>query len=454
MAVTGFWPVKGKLKDVLDYADNPDKTTAPEYLDEDLYAALRYAENDNKTDKKMYVGGINCSKQNAYTEMLAVQKRFGNRGTVVAYHGIQSFDAGEVTPEEAFEIGKETARRMWGDKYQVLVTVHLNTDNIHCHFVVNPVSYKDGCKFKNKIGDHMELRKISDAVCREYGKSVIENADFYKKGKKEYWLHQEGKKTHRDILREDIEYCLSYSVGKGDLIKRLQGLGYEVDIRRMSVKAKGWERAIRLDRLGYSEDVIWDRLDKNLFTDGFEWEWNSHLPYKPKKFPLEYQMQRLGFTIEHSHNTALILVDTMFLLLITVTKLVSEMADVMLLSPDLRYAANDIKQYQQDYNFLKDNGIHTVSQLEEYKQNTKEQISVLEHDRSLADNVRRRAHTPEEVQDAKDRRADITNQIKPLRKQLKHAEKILEKAPHLYELLKKEHELEKSAQYRQRERSR
>lgn len=127
MAVTGFWPVYGNLKVTLDYADNPDKTTPKEYLDKDLYSALRYAENDNKTDRRVFVGGINCSKQNAYTEMIAVQRRFGMRGKVVAYHGIQSFTAGEVTPEEAFEIGKETARKMWGDRYQVLVTVHLNT---------------------------------------------------------------------------------------------------------------------------------------------------------------------------------------------------------------------------------------------------------------------------------------------------------------------------------------
>ena len=49
MAVTGFWPIYKNLKATLDYADNPDKTTLPEYLDEDLYAALRYAENDSKT---------------------------------------------------------------------------------------------------------------------------------------------------------------------------------------------------------------------------------------------------------------------------------------------------------------------------------------------------------------------------------------------------------------------
>ena len=72
----------------------------------------------------------------------ACQRRFGLRGKVVGYHGIQSFREGEVTPERAFAIGKETARRMWGDRYQVLVTVHLNTDNVHCHFVVNPVSFK------------------------------------------------------------------------------------------------------------------------------------------------------------------------------------------------------------------------------------------------------------------------------------------------------------------------
>ena len=112
MAVTGFWPIYKNLKATLDYADNPDKTTDRRYLDDDLYAALSYAENDNKTDRKMYVGSINCSKQNAYAEMVAVQRRFGLRGKVVGYHGIQSFREGEVTPEQAFEIGKATARRM------------------------------------------------------------------------------------------------------------------------------------------------------------------------------------------------------------------------------------------------------------------------------------------------------------------------------------------------------
>ena len=60
MATTGFWPVKGSLKDVIDYAENPDKTTESKYLDDDLARALAYVGNDTKTDQKMYVSTINC----------------------------------------------------------------------------------------------------------------------------------------------------------------------------------------------------------------------------------------------------------------------------------------------------------------------------------------------------------------------------------------------------------
>lgn len=483
MATTGFWPVKGRLKDVLEYADNPDKTTNPEYLDSDLYAALKYAENGEKTDKQLFVSGINCAGSSAYSQMMAVKKKFGERGSVVAYHGYQSFEAEEVTPEEAHAIGVETARRMWGDKYQVIVTTHLNTENLHNHFVVNSTSFKDGTKFRNKIGDHMELRKVSDAVCKEYGKSVLENSDFYKHGKKEYWSNKDGQKTHREQLREDLEYCLTYASSWDKFILQLHGLGYEIDLSRMSVKAKGWERAVRLGRLGYTEQVINDRLEKNFDSNDSIWKWNRHLPYQPKQFPIEHQIMEMGldnsfwemsipgyrrrdsrelefqknrlvFTIEHSHNSAVILVDAIFLLFITAVELVRELSDVMFISPDLRHAANDINQYVNDYHFLKENGIHTLEQLKSYTSETRKQISDLEQERSKADNARRRARIPEEKQEAKDKRAEITKQISPLRKELSHAEKIMEKSPKLYEMLKQEHSMEKAAQERNRMRER
>ena len=456
MAVTGFWPVSGNLNATLKYADNPDKTTPREYLDEDLYATLRYAKNDDKTDKEMFVGGINCSKQNAYAEMIAVQRRFGMKGKVVGYHGIQSFAEGEVTPEQAFEIGKETARRMWGDRYQVLVTVHLNTDNLHCHFVVNPCSFVDGQKFKNKIGDHKELRRISDEICREHGLSVLENSEFYSKGKKkEYWVHKSGQKTHRDCLREDIEYCLSYASNPEEFEKQLHSLGYELDPVRFSVRAKNWERSVRLSGIGFSKEVVNARLTENRNNFYFyRDEWNTHLPYKPKKFPLESELRRLEFSVEHSYDTATVLVDTMFLILITLFELVYELADVMLLSPDIRAAEKDLKTYISDYHFLKETGIRTIPELQTYISETETKITGMEVERQSLRNKIRHEKSPEVKAENREQRAAITKQIDPLREKLRRAKDVLEKSPHVYELLKNEHELERTAYSRNKDRSR
>ena len=226
MATVGLWPVKSRLKEVIEYAENPDKTTDPKYLDDSLYNALKYTENDEKTDQRLFVTGINCPKQRAYEAMMAVKRRFGKTGGTIAWHGFQSFATGEVTPDEAFEIGKETARRMWGDKYQVVVTVHLNTDNLHCHFVVNPISFIDGSRFHNKIYNHRRLREISDEVCREYGKSVLENSSFYGgKSRGAYWAERQGHPTHREILKKDMEYCLNTAFSWESFEKQLHGLG-------------------------------------------------------------------------------------------------------------------------------------------------------------------------------------------------------------------------------------
>ena len=398
MAVTGFWPVFKNLKATLDYADNPDKTTAPEYFDEDLYAALRYAENDDKTDRKMFVGGINCSAQNAYAEMIAVQRRFGLRGKVVGYHGIQSFREGEVTPEQAFAIGKETARRMWGDRYQVLVTVHLNTDNVHCHFVV--------------------------------------------------------KKTHRDYLREDVEYCLSFATSPREFENQLYALGYTLDPVRFSVKAKHWERAVRLNNIGFSKDRVNAQLRQNAENRYRLFTLEYRPPYKPKKFPLEDELRKLEFSIEHCYDTAAVLVDTVFYLVITVIQIVAELADVMLLSPDLRAAEKDLKELVADYHFLQEHGIHTTADLQANIEQSKAELSALERERSSFSNRIRRPKSQKEQALYKERRKMVSKQMKPIRERLRRAERILEKSPHLYELLKQEHELEKKARARYKERGR
>ena len=269
MATTGFWPVKNRLKEVIDYARNPDKTTDKKFLDEDLYAALRYVEDDKKTDRTMYVSGINCPKQRAYQCMMATKQRYGKLGGNVAYHGYQSFVSGEVTPEEAHRIGLETARRMWGKDYEIVVTTHLNTVNLHNHIVINSVSFRTGRKFENHISDHYKLREISDEICREHGKFVLAQSKFNGSRKKDYWIHKSGGFTHRDILKRDIDEAISKTTNGKAFELYLKSLGYSYarnsDYRHPSIIAPGWKRPVRIDSLGeqYTQEKIWGRLISN-----------------------------------------------------------------------------------------------------------------------------------------------------------------------------------------------
>ena len=453
MAVTGFWPIYKNLRATLAYADNPDKTTPKEYVDDDLYAALRYAGNDNKTDRQLYVGGINCSRQNAFAEMVAVQRRFGLRGKVVGYHGIQSFREGEVTPEEAFAIGKETARRMWGDRYQVLVTMHLNTENLHCHFVVNPVSFKDGSKFQNKIGDHKELRRVSDEICREHRLSVLENSNFYG-NKKAYWISKAGKKTHRDLLQEDVEYCLAYAGNMDQFVSQLRGLGYEYDYRRDSVRAPGWERAVRLKNLGYTTESLRERFKDNLYSPGHYYQWNAHLPYRPKRSPLLELERTLQFSVEHSHDTATVLVDLLFLMLLLLLQLQrEENTKVRPLSPALRQEIAHFEELQQEYRFLTDSGIHTTVDLTDTIAELSRQIEEKESQRQKCRNQLRRNTDPEKESTLKEEAKAITRELTPLRETLRTAQRIAQRYPELQKTLETERAMEMKTRNRERERS-
>ena len=388
-------------------------------------------------------GGINCSKQIAYAEMIAVQRRFGLRGKVVGYHGIQSFREGEVTPEQAFEIGKATARRMWGDKYQVLVTVHLNTDNIHCHFVVNPVSFKDGNKFQNKIGDHKELRKVSDQICREHGLSVLENSKFYSKGKKkEYWVHKAGKRTHRDMLRQDVDKALAKCGSYAEIEYYLKCLGYRFErdfhYAHPSVIADSWRRAVRLDSLGdgYDKESFRERCLDNQRKPGLyavaypEWK-------RTPLLTLEYQIRQA-----QRKDTVTLLFEIFIELLKICTGSNIEQQQSRPLSPAMRTEVRKLDATLEEYKLLCDQKIESPRELLSFQEHLTGSISELEQERYALRLRLRRVKTPEEESALKARAKELTKQISPLRQQRKVALRIAQHIPQMQALLDAERQIE------------
>ena len=463
MATTGFWPVKNRLKSVIEYAENPSKTTDKRFLDDDLYNVLKYTENDKKTDRKMYVTAINCPTESAYEYMTQTKKRFGKMGGNVAYHGYQSFKIGEVTPEEAHEIGLETARRMWGSEYEVVVTTHLNTDNIHNHIVVNSVSFKTGRKFENHISDHYKLREISDEICRERGKSVLPSKKFEGNRKNDYWIHQKGNMNHRDCLKRDLEMILHDSTNLIDAQRKLKLMGYQLtrdnQYAHVSVIAPGWKRAVRLDSIGFSMDEINRRLERNRQRDFSTIKAEDViLIYKMKKYkPLLTLENQLNYKINHSKDTAVVLVDVLFLMIIELIKLTKDRTaqskGIIPYAPQIRQSVTMEKQLINEYHLLKSNEIHTEDDLLDFIDSRSDEIKRLEEERKKVRNSNRRPKTKEE-REAKNQQARlISEKLKPLRKDLKQAEQALEDYPKIWETLKLEQEKELGARERNKERT-
>ena len=446
MATTGFWPVKSRLKEVIDYAENPDKTIDKKYVDSDLYAALQYAADDNKTDERMYVSGINCNAKRAYERMTATKKRFGKTGGNVAYHGYQSFRTGEVTPEEAHKIGLETARRMWGKAYEIVVTTHLNTDNLHNHFVVNSVSFRTGRKFENHISDHYRLREISDTVCLEHGKSVLKDATFYGGEKKDYWLKKKGNMTHRELLKSDIDSAIAQSTNFQAFEYRLKDMGYtiqrDMNYTHYSIKAPTWQRAVRLESLGkeYTPTAIRERLLDNRNHIGY-------LPFhKPKYAPL------ILFETEYRKTRNMDGIQVMFALVIELCRLITgnniESNAPRPLSPDMRQEVVKLDKTLKEYKLLCENHIDSPAELVAFIEEKRKQIGTLEKERQSVYN--RNRHKKSETLNAQAR--EISAKIKPLREELSIAKAVLEKLPKFKALLETERQTELSVIYKTNER--
>ena len=110
MATTSLWHIKGRLKDLIDYVENPEKTASKMPELQDLYNVFSYVQRSEATQEGEYVTAINCLKETALRQMILAKRRYGKTDGYIAWHGYQSFKSEEVTPQLAHEIGVKLAK--------------------------------------------------------------------------------------------------------------------------------------------------------------------------------------------------------------------------------------------------------------------------------------------------------------------------------------------------------
>ena len=261
MAYTSVIPVR-RLDRAVKYVMNKEKTTAVSLQD-----ALDYAANRDKTEQSCFESSYACTLETAFADMRQTKERWHKSGGVQGYHLVQSFAAGEVTPELAHQIAKELADRVLGGRYEYVIGTHLNTGHIHSHIVWNSVSCVDGKKYRSNYKSYVtEIRAVSDELCRKYKLSVIdtENSKHVAKPYVEWLAEKNGQPTWRTAIRQDVDEAIQQSLTWRQFLNALERNGYEVRMGRKYpvLRPSGKERFVRFKTLGkrYTPEAIQTRI--------------------------------------------------------------------------------------------------------------------------------------------------------------------------------------------------
>ncbi len=209
---------------------------------------------------EFYVEGINCNPATARDQFVSVKKAYGKDDGIQAYHGYLSFKEQDISPELAQKIGMEFANEVWGKRFQVVVTTHLNTKHLHCHYVINSVSFVDGKRLWGDEKAWFKFRLVADRLCEKYGLYYNPNPNRSKQSSYYYKQEQAGMPSRYSITRSTNLKTFDYI---------LTQMGYEhclSDSRKYwTIVPKGYKKPIRLKSLGenYTEDAIKRRLTEN-----------------------------------------------------------------------------------------------------------------------------------------------------------------------------------------------
>ena len=207
---------------------------------------IEYVLRQDKTSELLtYVTGPYCHNEINYDLVYRTfleEKKMWNKDTGRMYaHNIISWHKDEqITPEQAFEFGKEFAEK-WFSGFQTLVAVHKDKEHIHCHLVTNSVSYEDGRKLHNTRNDLERMKQLTNQMCRERGLTVAEKGKHFdgcqiEKGEVIAWSKDKYNLFRQQVKDSFVADCamavlkaLENCISKEKFIEKMKQFGWNVN---------------------------------------------------------------------------------------------------------------------------------------------------------------------------------------------------------------------------------
>lgn len=452
MATTAIWDVKDNLKRVLNYCANPDKTTNidfSEYTYQGLNNVLEYTAQDIKTEKQMYVSCLNCEPETASSEMISTKIRFQKEDGILAYHAYQSFAPNEVNAETAHQIGIEFAQAMWGNRFEVQISTHVDKEHFHNHFVINSVSFIDGKRYKDNKSNYRKMRQLSDDLCRKYDLSVINKPRRNSQHYAEWLANKNHKPTERSLICDDIDFAISQSMTYTQFLNKLREMGYMVktNVKYTALCPPGKTNYFRLYKLksdgSYDEEHIKARILENKTVRYESIQPTTNVKKFVLKGNLSKQRKLTGFRALYFKY--------MYMMGILPKKRASNKRVHFLLREDLRY----MDQITKEATLLVKQKIDIIEQLDYKESITKYQLDSYIKERRCIYNKIKRCRNPDMKEMLKKDIASLSDDIKRLRKEVVLYEGIRKRSTtmkdKLHQVYEQEHQQEQKQTFKQKD---
>lgn len=427
MATTSLWHIKGQLCDLIDYVENPEKSELTSDM-QNFVNVFSYDINPNKTNKQQFVTAINCKKEIALEQMILTKKQFNKEDKYIAWHGYQSFKPDEVTPELCHEIGVKLAKQMWGDRFQVIVSTHLDKDHLHNHFCFNSVSFLDGKKYNYSKSELQRLRDTSDLICKEYGLSVIETSNKSKAPSRTLYLAEKNNEpTKYNLMRTAIDEAIAISPVPKEFVRIMRKKGYIVDInpqrKYATIRSVNDSRNTRLKTLGEKYD--WHNIVEQINTqDGFTLfpaykEFNRENKTKYIK-PQKYVFKGSFATVEKIKG-----LKALYLYYCYRLGYLPKKKQHKPLSPEMREAWRKVDRYSNQVILISKYKFDDANDVQQFVDDSQEQVAIITNQRNQIYNKLRRCKDTDKISTLKFERDCCSAKLKRLRNEIKTANTIL-----------------------------
>lgn len=229
--------------------------------------------------------GINIMAATSKAQMAATRNLFGKNDGIQAHHIVQSFRPGEVTPQDANEIGKELAEFI-APGHEIMIYTHTDKHHIHNHIVINSVNTETGMKYHSDRADLYNIRDKSDEICLKHGLSIVQEEDKADRRytRAELAMLNKGERSWKEDIRQAVEESAIFSKNFKEFQSDLKEVyNIFVDDRGKDYtyhhEFEGTNRKVRGYRLGnlYTKEEMLDRFRVN--SDELIWyEMDSHDP--------------------------------------------------------------------------------------------------------------------------------------------------------------------------------